>query len=68
MGVTWWDHIDASLDGKLEALLRQWYVQEGLGTPAIAKELNALGFPIEQRTVWRWLKQKNITNRGGDTQ
>ena len=67
MAITLWDHIDAGLGGQLEATLRKWHIEEGIGTPTIARRLNEAGFHVEQRTVWRWLNQYNI-NRGGDTQ
>ena len=63
MAVTLWDHINEDMNGELRRTLRRWYVQEGLGTPTIAKRLNAMGYDVEQRTVWRWLKQQDIKKR-----
>lgn len=61
MAVTLWEHIDKALDGQLEARLVEWHSVEGIGTPTIAKRLNAMGFEVEQRTVWRWIKQRSIS-------
>ena len=60
MAVTLWDHINADLDGKLADLIYEWHFEEGIGTPTIAKRLRERGYEVEQRTVWRWLKEKNI--------
>lgn len=68
MAVTLWDHIDAALEGNLRHLLIDWHGIEGVGTPTIAKRLNEMGFEVEQRTVWRWIKAQGITNmRGKET-
>ena len=60
MAVTLWQYINAELDGNLGDLLREWHVSEGVGTPTIAKRLRERGYQVEQRTVWRWLKQEGI--------
>ena len=64
MAVTLWDYINDKLDDGLHALLEQWHVDEGLGTPTMAKRLNEMGYEVEQRTVWRWLKQEGISRKG----
>ena len=66
MAVTLWDHINADLDGKLAELIYEWHVKEKVGTPTIAKRLREQGYEVEQRTVWRWLKQKNIEQGGSE--
>jgi hypothetical protein len=60
VAITLWDHIDAAMNGELEATLRKWHTDEGIGTPTMARRLEALGHQVDQRTVWRWIKQKNI--------
>ena len=60
MAVTLWDYINESMNGSLKETLQQW-VDEGIGTPTMAKRLQADGHDLEQRTVWRWIKQYNIT-------
>lgn len=66
MPVTLWQYVDNGLEseGGLKKLLQQWHTKEGVGTPTIAKRLNEKGFVVEQRTVWRWLKQENIKKKG----
>jgi repressor of nif and glnA expression len=64
MPVTLWQYIDDDLDGGLKKLLTEWHAKEGIGTPTIAKRLNDMGYKVEQRTVWRWLKQENIAKKG----
>ena len=64
MAVTLWDYINANMNGELRKTIVQWYVQEGIGTPTMAKRLNDLGYEVEQRTVWRWLKQEGIRREG----
>lgn len=64
MAVTLWDYINNDLDGKLLTLLQQWYVEEGIGTPTMAKRLNSMGYDVEQRTVWRWIKQQDLAKKG----
>ena len=58
--ITLWEHIDKQMDGKLKEMLIEWHSQKGYGTPTIAKNLQELGFEVEQRTVWRWIKIHNI--------
>jgi transposase len=60
MAITLWDFINTSMGGTLRNQLVEWHVAEGLGTPTIAKRLNALGYDVEQRTVWRWLRDEDI--------
>jgi len=48
----------------LGELLHRWHVIEGIGTPTMAKRLNDMGYKVEQRTVWRWLKQEDISRKG----
>ena len=62
--ITLWDVINSNLDGGLPDLLRKWHTVEGIGTPTMAKRLNEMGYSVEQRTVWRWLKQEDITRKG----
>ena len=64
MAVSLWDHVNEGLDGKLKEMLTQWHTEERKGTPAIAKQLNALGYEVGQNTVWRWTKEHDI--RRGD--
>lgn len=64
MAVTLWQHVDAAMNGKLYDTLYEWHVNEGLGTPSMAKRLTDQGFSVEQRTVWRWLKQEGISRKG----
>ena len=47
-------------------LLHRWHVIEGIGTPTMAKRLNEMGYKVEQRTVWRWLKQEGISRKGDE--
>ena len=63
MGITLWEYVDGELDGGLEKQLREWHTKEGIGTPTIATRLQDMGFDIEQRTVWRWLKAKQIARK-----
>ncbi len=60
MAITLWEYVNTSLEGNLRNLLIDWHIKEGLGTPTIAKRLNTMGFPIEQRTVWRWIRDEDI--------
>jgi len=64
MPVTLWDYINEQMDGNLKDLLREWHYVEGVGTPTIATRLNEMGYEVEQRTVWRWLKQQKISKKG----
>ena len=64
MPVTLWDYINSDMNGQLRRTLRKWHVHENLGTPTIAKRLNEMGYEVEQRTVWRWLKQQGISRKG----
>jgi|FreactTroBogLake_1042271.scaffolds.fasta_scaffold57521_2 hypothetical protein len=65
MPVTLWQYVDDQLDGGLRDLLVQWHSKDGIGTPTIARRLNEMGVgPVEQRTVWRWLKQEGIAKKG----
>jgi transposase len=52
------------MNGSLRKQLVKWHVEEGLGTPTMAKRLNQMGYDVEQRTVWRWLKQEGISRKG----
>jgi transposase len=52
------------MKGSLREQLVEWHVEEGLGTPTMAKRLNEMGYDVEQRTVWRWLKQEGISRKG----
>lgn len=64
MAVTLWEHIDSDLNGGLRDLLCKWHGEEGIGTPTMAKRLNSMGYTIEQRTIWRWLKREGIKKKG----
>ena len=64
MAVTLWDYINADMNGQLRKTIVHWYVDKGVGTPTMAKWLNDMGYDVEQRTVWRWLKQEGITREG----
>jgi transposase len=64
VAVTLWDHIDSLMGGSLKDQLVKWHTEEGLGTPTMAKRLNDMGYEVEQRTVWRWLKQEGISRKG----
>lgn len=64
MAVTLFDHVNDKLNGGLHKLLRKWHVEEGIGTPTMAKRLNDMGFDVEQRTVWRWLQKEAISRKG----
>jgi len=60
MAVTLWDTVDEKLHGSLRDLLVIWHKVEGLGSPSIAKRLQEMGHDVEQKTVWRWLRDQNI--------
>jgi len=64
MAVTLWDHINDQMGGGLKKLLVTWHTKEGIGTPTITKRLKEMGYQVEQRTVWRWLKKENIARKG----
>ena len=60
MAVLLWDAVNEKMNGSLRDLLVIWHTIEGLGSPSIAKRLNEMGYPVEQRTVWRWLRDEGI--------
>ena len=64
MAITLWEFINSNMDGQLRDLLCKWHSEEGIGTPTMAKRLNDMGYSVEQRTVWRWLKQEDISKKG----
>ena len=64
MAVTLYEYVNEKLNGSLNALLIKWHKEEGVGTPTMAKRLNEMGYDVEQRTVWRWLKQQGISRKG----
>ena len=66
MAITLYDYIDGQMKGGLQDLLEGWHIEEGLGTPTMAKRLNDMGYPVEQRTVWRWLRDRGINRLDQD--
>lgn len=65
MAITLWEYVNSSLDGSLRQKLVDWHVKEGIGAPTIAKRLNEMGFDVEQRTVWRWIRDEDISTTEG---